>query len=160
MQSLDLLIRELEDKIPAQEHKNGIVSKASVGWHIEHTLLTMNVILEALKTSDPQAYQWKFNFIRTLIMTVEKIPRGRAQSPKVVQPANDFNATTLQHHAGVIKEKIKVLDELQANHHFKHPYFGYLNLKPAIKFLQIHTHHHLSIINDILKHPTTINHQL
>lgn len=34
---------------------------------------------------------------------------------------------------------------------FKHPYFGNLNVKDAIKMLKLHTRHHIDIINDIIK---------
>jgi hypothetical protein len=36
------------------------------------------------------------------------------------------------------------------DHFFEHPYFGKLKLKETIRFLEIHTTHHLSIIEDIV----------
>jgi len=68
-----------------------------------------------------------------------------------VQPQPNFNAETLKIHIAATKEKIKTLESLQRNHYFIHPFFGKLNLKPAIIFLRIHTKHHIHIINDILK---------
>lgn len=145
------LLEHLQAVIPKQEIINQQISKASVGWHIEHSLLTINLIIENLQNSDPQKYRWKFNFIRTLIYTINKIPRGKAQSPKAVRPKTICSSEALQIHIDLTKEKMKVLQSLNRNNYFEHPFFGKLNLKPAIKFLGLHTKHHLHIISDILK---------
>ena len=150
MNRLAELIQQIEIHIPRQEFINRKVSAASVGWHIEHTLLTISVIIDALQKSKPEDYRWKFNFLRTLILTTRKIPRGRAQSPKAVRPQAIFNTETLHTHVSLIKNKMIVLDSLLRNHHFEHPFFGKLNLKPAIKFIELHTRHDIHIINDIL----------
>ena len=142
---------ELEAKISQQALVNPLVSKVSVGWHIEHALLTVNAIIEALKNSNPASYKWTFSFSRILVFIMNDFPRGRAQAPTVVRPTINFNQKTLVNHINLAKEKIKELDRLQPNNYFEHPYFGHLNVKPAIKFIRIHTKHHLDIINDILK---------
>jgi hypothetical protein len=49
-----------------------------------------------------------------------------------------------------LKEKIKELTGLHPNSFFVHPFFGKLNLKATIKMLEIHTKHHIYIINDII----------
>ena len=151
MKNLGNLITELENKIPKQEFVNEAISKSSVGWHIEHTLLTINRIIDQLKKSDTNDYKWKFNYLRILVFTINKIPRGRGQAPNSVKPKNNFTADTLKRHSETTKEKLKDLQTLKPNNHFEHPYFGKLNLKPAIKFLIIHTKHHIDIINDIIE---------
>ena len=150
MKNLIYLITELENKIPKQEFINEAISQTSVGWHIEHTLLTINLIIDQLKKSDPKDYKWKFSFGRILVFTINKIPRGVAKAPNTVIPKNDFTAGTLMKHALVVKEKLKDLQTLNPNNYFEHPYFGKLNLNPAIKFLKLHTKHHIEIINDII----------
>lgn len=151
MKKLEAFIKELESKIPHHELVNPEVSKGSVGWHIEHSLLTLDVIIEALKRSNPDDYKWTLNFKRMLVYSIGKIPRGRAKAPTVVQPTADFNEETLTQHIATSKQKIKDLERLQSNHFFKHPFFGDLNLKPTLKFLHIHTKHHLAIIHDIIQ---------
>ncbi|MEP6926782.1 MAG: DinB family protein [Ginsengibacter sp.] len=151
MNKLDELIKDLENKISKQELVHHTISKSSVGWHIEHTLLTIKVIIEALKNSNPNRYKWKFNIARFFIFTINKIPRGRAQSPASVQPADSFNAETLENHVKIIIEKLKELKNLKPNNYIEHPFFGKLNLKSTVKFIAIHTKHHIDIINDIIK---------
>jgi hypothetical protein len=151
MEKLKKLIQDLESKIPNQEMLNPTISKSSVGWHIEHTLLTMNLVIEALQKSNPENYKRTFNFYRILVFTVNKIPRGKARAPKVVQPKVDFNTETLKNHLEKGKTKLAELDTIGDKNYFEHPYFGHLKLKPTIKFLEIHTNHHLQIINDIIE---------
>ena len=151
MEKLKKLIHDLESKIPNQEMLNPTISKSSVGWHIEHTLLTMNLIIEAQQKSNPENYKRAFNFYRTLVFAMNKIPRGNAKAPKIVQPKVEFNTETFKNHLEKGKTRLAKLNTISDKNYFKHPYFGYLTLKPTIKFLEIHTDHHLQIINDITK---------
>jgi hypothetical protein len=82
---------------------------------------------------------------------MNRIPRGRAKAPKVVQPKANFNTETLKNHLEKGKTKLAELDTIGDKNYFEHPYFGHLRLKPTIKFLEIHTNHHLKIINDIIE---------
>ena len=49
----------------------------------------------------------------------------------------------------IAKNSLVDLETLNANSYFTHPYFGDLNLKKTIWFLNLHTNHHLKIIKDI-----------
>jgi len=151
MEELKKLLIELENKIPNQELLNPIISKSSVGWHIEHTLLTMNLVIENIHKSNPENYKRTFNLNRFLVFTLNKIPRGRAKAPKVVQPKMDFTTDSLLYHLEKGKTNLKKLNTLSANNYFEHPYLGQLNLKPTIKFIKIHTKHHLKIITEIIE---------
>ena len=87
---------------------------------------------------------------KTLIFTLGKIPRGKGKAPKVVQPKEDVTQALLTEDIVKAKENIATLSNGHKNQYFLHPYFGHLNVRPTIKFLKIHTKHHLNIINDIL----------
>ncbi len=150
MQELSKLIKSLEEKIPMMDAANTQISSAKVGWHIQHSLLVVNSIINGLKQSDPNTYQWKFNLNKTLIFTLGKIPRGKGKAPKVVQPKEEITKDTLLESVEKANISVAELNHVQKNQYFLHPYFGHLNLKPTIKFLKIHTKHHLKIINDIL----------
>jgi len=149
MEKLKELLNELETKISQQEIFNEDISKSNVGWHLEHTLLAINKIIEALKESDPRNYRWSFKLPRILVFTMNKIPRGRAKSPKVVVPKT-YDQDTLRKHLKNTILNIEVLENIDPNKYFNHPFFGNLKLEKAIKFLEIHTTHHLEIINDII----------
>ena len=152
MQNLQNLISQLESKISQFETSNLTVSNGSVGWHIEHSLKTIDQIVTACKNSNPANYQWHFNFKRFLIMSIaKKIPRGKARAPKIVRPEGDISLETLVLSLEKVKENLKNWESLDKNAHFPHPFFGVLNKKETENFLVLHTKHHLMIINDILK---------
>lgn len=151
MQSLSALITALEQRIPQQKIANEKVSAASVGWHIEHTLLVLNGISKTIAASDPTAYKWSFNFGRMVVLFTNEIPRGRGKAPQRVQPNKPFDAETLKNRVASARESLKLLEGLDPKSNFEHPYFKQLNLKQTLQFIAIHTQHHLDIIDDILK---------
>ncbi len=53
MKPLESLIQQLENQISNASISNLSVSNSSVGWQIEHSLLTIKLITEQLKKSDP-----------------------------------------------------------------------------------------------------------
>lgn len=149
MNKLSAYLNILKSKIPESEKLNLAVSKSSVGWHIEHTILATIKIIEALKKSNPAEYKWEFNLSRLYVYSINKIPRGRGKAPKSVLPADEITAETLKSSIVIAKIKIEELNNLNPNNYFVHPYFGKLNLKHTIKFLNIHARHHIKIIEDI-----------
>ena len=159
MNNLDKLLNQLESKISFCETSNQDISQANVAWHIEHSLLTLNGITDFLIKSDTKDYKWKFNFVRIVVLTMKRIPRGRAKAPKVVQPQGNINKNTLVTHLSMTRNKIKALESLSKDKYFQHPFFGKIKLKQTINFLEIHTKHHLDIIEDIIKNTQTENNE-
>ncbi len=151
MLSLIHLINQLESKIDDFETVNLNISKSTIGWQIDHSLRVINGVISMLKKSNPEDYKWKFNFPRTIVFFVNRIPRGKAKAPKTVQSKGNIDKNDLINQIETAKILILDLDKLHKKSNFKHPYFDVLNLKQTIKFLNIHTNHHLKIINDILK---------
>ena len=151
MQELSKLIKSLEEKIPMMDAANTQISSAKVGWHVQHSLLVINSIINGLKQSDPTMYQWKFNLNKTLIFTLGKIPRGKGKAPKAVVPTDVQTSEQLREDLQTVRLMLLELEHFDAKSNFMHPYFGQLNLKQTKKFLALHTKHHLKIIDDILK---------
>lgn len=128
---------------------NPKISTADVGWHIEHSLLVIVKCIRSLSSSNPEHYRNNFNLIRTILLFLNRIPRGRAKAPDVVNPkVNDPSDLNLLYEKA--KTAIVELGRMEDRHFFKHPVFGQLNRKNTIKFLEIHSRHHLSIIKDIV----------
>lgn len=149
MNTLNKILTELESNISKQDTLNTDVSQSNVGWHIEHALLTINGVIKALEKSDPSNYKWSFRIPRLIVFTINKIPRQRAKSPKAVVP-KIYDEATLKAHVEKTKNKIQELNSISKDKYFDHPFFGNLKVNKTIKFLKIHTNHHLKIINDIL----------
>ncbi len=150
MEKLNTLILELESNVSKQKILDESVSKANIGWHIKHSLLTIDVIIEAVKKSNPSAYKWSFRIPKLVVFTLNKIPRGRAKSPEIVIP-KEYDELSLKKDCKNSRIKIKELESIDKDKFFKHPYFGNIKLNKTKKFLEIHTKHHLKIVNDILK---------
>ncbi len=151
MNKIEKLINELEAKIPYFERNNLKISNVTVGWQIEHSFKTISLIVNAIKSSNPAAYKWKFNKERFMIFLLGVIPRGRAKAPKAVQPSEDISIQSLQQNVIKVRSKLLELNKVDKNAFFTHPYFGDLNKKASFWMLELHTKHHLKIINDILK---------
>jgi len=149
MQKLHNLVSQLESKIPFYEKSNPSVSNSTIGWQIEHSLKTIYQILQVVKNSNPEDYQWKFNKNKVLISIIGFIPRGKAKAPKVVIPDDHISEDSLKNSLQKVKTLLQEWDSFDKNAHFPHPYFGKLNKKSTEWFLNLHTKHHLKIINDI-----------
>lgn len=144
-------LEELELHIKTGDVLNKKVSKVGSYWHIDHTLRVISGIPQALKDSNPASFKPHFNFTKLIIMTLNKIPRGKGRAPKHVLPQEHITQKELLEKIEISKNGLNSLATLNSNHHFNHPLFGHLNLKESQKFLGIHTDHHLKIIRDILK---------
>jgi hypothetical protein len=151
MTNLTALIDRLESHIPHNEVADPNVSRGPVGWHIAHSLLTINVVADALVSSKPEEYQWKFDWRRSFLLAFGNIPRGKIRAPQAVQVEQAPDKAALAAQVTATREKIKALDDLQPKNFFTHPFLGKIKLKPARRFMCIHTHHHLKIIEDLVR---------
>jgi hypothetical protein len=151
MKNLDAILPELANYIADYNQSNHAISEASVGWHIEHSLLVIKQVTATVAQSEPKLYKSKFNLSRFFVFLLKTIPRGKAKAPKVVIPVDEITIETLQESLKNTYQAIAYLKDCQDNQYFMHPFFGQLNKKQTIKFLEIHTKHHLKIVRDILK---------
>ena len=142
---------EIEYFIEKYDQQNINVSAKGIGWHLDHSLKVIIGVCGQLKKSDPSAYQWKFNAIRVFVYTFNFFPRGKGKSPKSVLPPENILKQDLKNQLDLARKELVSIMSLPTKSHFKHPYFGFLNLKKTKKFLNLHTLHHLKICIDIVK---------
>lgn len=141
---------ELEAYVPQQHEMKPEVSTASVGWHLEHSILVINGVLSSLIKSKPEEYRWKWKLACAVIFTKGKIPRGRGRAPERVIPKTDFDPENVASLIANIRSYYPTLKELSAKHFFPHHIFGHLHKQKTFRFIEIHTRHHLNIIQDIV----------
>ncbi|MBX9808363.1 MAG: DUF1569 domain-containing protein [Flavobacteriaceae bacterium] len=151
MKKLNLLLNELETKIEYRNLEDLSISKSNISWQIDHTLKVINIIIETIKNSNPNVYKWKINFLKSIVFITGVIPRGKGKAPKSVQSYEEITLDDLHEQLKNAKISVSLLNHLNDDCNFIHPYFGVLNLKETEKFLIIHTKHHIKIINDIIQ---------
>lgn len=147
---LDYLIEQLETNSNHFGKLKTTVSNAKVEWHIDHSLKVINSVITTLQKSDAK-YSWDFNWKRAYFFLRKSIPRGKARAPKAVQSFEEITPKDIERQLKTARFLIQELETMDKNTNFIHPFIGKLNLKQAILFLEIHTKHHLAIIDDIIQ---------
>jgi len=150
MKSLLALINELETKLPFIEQKKEVVSQVTVGWHLEHSLLALIKMISAVEQSNPAEYKRKFNLQRSVVLLMDKFPRGRGKAPDSVKPGEEITRANINGLIEKAKQKAELFEKINQGKFFKHPIFGDLQGKQARRIIAIHTRHHIKIINDII----------
>jgi len=148
------LVKELESYIALKEKRNDSISKSDVAWQIDHSLKVINLVSHSFLNSNPKLYKSHFNKWRILLFTLGYIPRGKAKAPKIVKPTEIISSEDLNSQSQLAYQNIENLKSANKNAYFIHFVFSVLNKKRTIRFLQLHTNHHLKIIRDILNQKT------
>lgn len=147
---LEQLINQLESKSSYFGITKESISGASIEWHIDHSLKVINSVITTLQKSDAK-YRWDFNWKRAYFFFRKSIPRGKARAPKAVQSFEEITIKDIERQLKTARFLLHELQTMDKNTNFIHPFIGKLNLKQAILFLEIHTQHHLAIIDDIIQ---------
>lgn len=150
MKTLAKHIENLNQNINFHDISNPIVSTSTIAWQIDHSLKVIIGVIATLKKTKPEKYKPSFNYKRSIVLLIGKIPRGKANAPESVRNYEKIEIEDLKSQIEIAKNSILELENLNPKNHFIHPFFGILNLKQTIRFLNIHTYHHIKIINDIL----------
>ena len=150
MRDLNQPLSDLRSFVAQAEKENSEVSSVNVGWHIEHSLLVIVRMIDALGRSDPKEYRWNFNLLRTILFMRNRFPRGKGKAPEEVKPKQfePVDYDTLFRKAENAMERLRAA---QPDQYFKHAMFGNLNRENTSTLLDIHTRHHLMIIKDIVR---------
>lgn len=147
---LNNYISEFESYLVKHNISNPKVSKSTIGWQIDHSLKVINGITKQLKDA-PTDKNPKLTPLGRFCLFFKYIPRGKGKAPKQVLPPEIIELKDLKNQLETSKNALPQLTNINEKATFKHPYFGILSKKQTLRFLQVHTKHHLKIIRDILK---------
>lgn len=147
---LEQYIQILKDKAAYADKQTDTVSAKGVDWHIDHSCRAIIVINKALQNSDPDKYVGSIHPKIVAFFELGVLPRGKAQAPKEIVAKNAITQESLEQLLEAAKKALSLMVSLPKNSHFNHPVFGILPLDMTIRFLEIHTKHHLKIIDDII----------
>lgn len=131
------------------------VSHWSVGDHFEHVLMVNNLIADKLLGRDTTGQTREgINLIGRIVLLTGFIPRGRAQAPQNLTPNGKVSLPDLiASHRERLEQIDKSIDSMrQDSVRFKHPVFGGLDKMQWLRFMEVHTRHHMKIVDDILRH--------
>jgi len=148
---LTKMLFKIEQYIPFGSKTNAEISKSTVGWQLDHALKVINSVSAQAINSDPGSYKSSFSFMRIALFKLGFFPRGKARAPEAVRPPEIIVEAEIHKQLQTARTYINKLETLPENAYFNHPMFGMLNKKQTLRFLEIHTNHHLKIIRDILK---------
>jgi hypothetical protein len=128
------------------------VSAWSVGEQVDHMLKVLDAALARLEGgADP--VPGGINLVGRICLGLGRLPRGVGKSPARLR-AEQRQATELAATLSVVRERCARLggrDELWRDRRalVRHPYFGALDARRTLRFLTVHTDHHLRIVADI-----------
>lgn len=131
--------------------RDSAISRWCVAEHLDHCAKVAAAILEGIRVAKPRSRG--INALGRVSLFVGWIPRGRGKAPDFVHgarvPAGDI---------------VRALDEVERaaaglplaaftdrkTPIVKHPAFGGLTGRQALRFLIVHNRHHMKIIRDII----------
>ena len=149
MKKLYNILDYFESILDKKDVVNNDISSSSVGWHIEHTLVSIDLIIKAIEKTPDAPYKPIHSFSKYFILITGRITRGRAKAPNFTLP-KPFEKNELEIHIKETRERIQSLKNIPSHHYFMHPYFGPMNVFETKRMLYIHSWHHVKIIKDII----------
>ena len=151
MKNIKDQLQKIESLVPKIDVTDETVSKASVGWHLEHSLLIINSSLKGLTMTDPKDYKPKFSLKKFVFLNFGVIPRGKIQAPKQFFPVEIPTQESIMKLINLAKDRLEAVKDLPEKSFITHPFLGDFDKETALTFLGLHTNHHLKIVDDILK---------
>ena len=128
------------------------VSAWSPAEHIDHLLKVTKSVLDRLPSQE--ALPRGINVIGRAILALGWIPRGKGRSPERLTATRctveELQARLARVNAAVDAADAATIDAARIPS-VPHPRFGGLTPPQALRFITVHTEHHLKIVRDILR---------
>ena len=151
LDKMNTYLDEVEAAINHSTLRDARVSQADVAWQLDHLLKVCLSVGKTLKNSDPATFKPSSSMKRRIVFTTGKIPRGKAKAPSYVRPPELVSEEDLRSQLLQARALMDEVAQLAEGKYIDHPIFGHLHRNDAVKFLCIHTNHHLKIVRDIVK---------
>lgn len=156
LERIESQVRQVEALIAAGDEKLGRrapkVSGWSVGEQVDHLLKVLDRSLGLLLTSE-QALPKGINLTGRLLLALRRLPRGVGKAPAALRgaerPAGELRELAARIPPLLAKVREQPERFARSTPVYPHPYFGGLDAAQAIRFLAVHTDHHLRIVADI-----------
>ena len=127
------------------------------GWtaaeQLDHVLkVNASVLARVLQQPEPEALPKGINLIGRIILGIGWIPRGKGRSPKSLR-GEPAKCAALETQVASVRQQ---LDAVTSAHMARstplvpHPRFGGLSTDQALRFMVVHTEHHLKIVREIV----------
>jgi len=154
LQKLINLLITCEQELALKDSLSTAISSWSVYQQVDHLLTVCERVLHRLTTDKGETQLKPLTLLGRATLWTGWIPRGRADAPAEVLPASRSKAELLQllTQLGAVLAEVKDSAKPICCSGFHHPLLGYLTGTQWLKFLTIHTKHHLKIIRDIRRH--------
>lgn len=140
-----------EELLSKDDVSNKAVSEGSIYWHIDHCLRVIIGVSIQLQRSKADEYKWSFNWKRIVMFFKKDFPRGKAKAPKKVVVQGELSKEEILRLLSKVKKHLIAFEALDSKQFVIHHIIGVLKKSNALRFLRIHTDHHIEIIKDILK---------
>jgi hypothetical protein len=151
MKNIENQLQKIESLLSKIDITNARVSKASVGWHLEHLLLILNSSLKGLTMTDPADYKPAASLKKFVFLKFGLIPRGKIKAPKQFFPLEIPTRESITKLINLARKRLEAIRELPEKSFITHPFLGDFDKKTTLRFLWLHSNHHLKITDDILK---------
>jgi len=126
------------------------VSSWSIGMHVQHCVLAAVGICRVLESSRaPPPRTWR-TLVGRFVLWRGRLPRRRATAPPVTVPEVELSSTQLEALLGGAASVLEQARALPADSWFGHFALGTLRRDEALRFIDVHTNHHLRIVAEIL----------
>ena len=153
--ALDALDRAAADDLAYPLRTDG--SKWSIGEHLAHLAAANALTLSAARTlvegGDARIVaRARPNLLGRLVLLLGWIPRGRGQAPVPTRPPPETDAAALRAALADNRELLLVLAPERtaaARGGLPHPALGVFDAFAWVRFTEVHTRHHLKIVDEI-----------
>lgn len=134
--------------IPHVDAMNTSVSGWTVGEHLEHVCTVAAGFGVVLISGRGPSFEATMPEFRDMVLVEGHIPRGKVKAPPAASPKGLESAESYVRMLDKTLARLQSAAQQPADRSADHPLLGTLGRDEVFRFLQVHTAHHLAIIDD------------